>query len=264
MLYRPPLHRAVACSSGSMTGKSSAEMPRWVDFPRSSPINVPSWDSQLKTSVPTPCQVWLTNRKTVQTIGDCPFNCHPQRRISYTGRILEILSASFMNKVSVVEVVDDHFVCGFGHIFVYSISEVLQFYHLSLLTSSNPCILGPKAIKQPVDFPPLEDKSFASTGESITNLFVRFLCIFFPLIVNLEASMSKALHFYILWPVYHIAHIVRNYPLNASLNRTIYIQLSASSIKIKCFVFSARELAPCVCYCLCLWTLSVLKLYFGS
>lgn len=150
MLYRPPQHRAVACSSGSMTGKSSAEMPRWVDFPRSSPINVPSWDSQLKTSVPTPCQVWLTNRKTVQTIGDCPFNCHPQRRISYTGRILEILSGSFMNKVSVVEVVDDHFVCGCGHIFVYSLSEVLQFYHLSLLTSSNPCILGPKAIKQPV------------------------------------------------------------------------------------------------------------------
>lgn len=39
-----------------------------------------------------------------------------------------------MNKVSVVEVVDDHFVCGCGHIFVYSLSEVLQFYHLSLLT----------------------------------------------------------------------------------------------------------------------------------
>ena len=180
MLYRPPRQRAVACSSGSMTGKSSAEMPRSVDFPRSSPINVPSWDSQLKTSVPTPCQVWLTNRKTVQTIGDCLFNCHPQRRISYTGRILEILSASFMNKVSVVEEVDDHFVCGCGHIFLYYLSEVLHFYLLSFLTSSNPCILGPKAIKQPVDFPPLEDKSFASIGESITNLFVRFFGIFFP------------------------------------------------------------------------------------
>ena len=152
MLYRPPQHRAVACSSGSMMGKSSAEMPRWVDFPRSSPINVPSWNSQLKTSVPTPCQVWLTNRKTVQTIGDCPFNCHPQRRISYTGRILEILSGSFMNKVSVVEVVDDHFVCGCGHIFVYSLSEVLQFYHLSLLTSSNPCI-GAKSYQAAGRFP---------------------------------------------------------------------------------------------------------------
>lgn len=264
MLYRPPQQCAVVCSSGSMTGKSSAEMPRWVDFPRTSPINVPSWDSQLKSSVPTPCQVWLTNRKTVQTISDCPFNCHPQRRISSTGRILEILSDSFKNKVSVVEVVDDHFGCGCGHIFLYSLSEVLHFYLRSLLTSSNPCIIGAKSYQAAGRFPAFGGQIICIDRWVNYKPFRSVFLYFFPLTVNLEASMSEALHFYILWPVYHVAHIVRNYPLNASLNRTIYIQLSASSIKIKCFVFSARELAPCVCYCLCLWTLPVLKLYFGS